>query len=39
MQSYANFMRTVNLHSSRSLLVSEDMTAIRRQLIEIICAS
>lgn len=37
MQSYANFMHTVNLHSSRSLLVSEDMTAIRRQLIEIIC--
>lgn len=37
MQSYANFMHTVNLHSGCSLFVSNDMTAIRRQLIEIIC--
>lgn len=37
MQSYANFMHTVNLHSGRSSSVSKDATAIRRQLIEIIC--
>lgn len=37
MQSYANFMHTVNLHGGRSSFISKDMTAIRWQLIEIIC--
>lgn len=36
MQSYANFMHTVNLHSGCSSFISKDMTAIRQQLIEII---